>query len=53
MTMVPRDKTAEDQISAAKKMPSGRDIDNAGNPIDSLAVADAMSAPSGGKKQSK
>ena len=52
MTMVPRDPISEDQITAAKKMPSAP-VDNAGNPINSLAVSDAMSAPSGGKKSVK
>lgn len=46
MSMVPRDKTSEDQIAAAKVMPSGP-IDNAGNPINSDKVSDALGVPSG------
>lgn len=53
MAMVPRDKTSEDQITAAKVMPSGRDVDNAGNPINSYNVEQALGVPSGGKKGTK
>lgn len=53
MAMVPRDKTSEDQINAAKVMPSGRTVDNAGNPINSYNVEQALGVPSGGKKGTK
>lgn len=53
MSMVPRNKTSEEQIAAAKVMPSGRTVDNAGNPISSYNVEQALGAPSGGKKDTK
>lgn len=46
MTMVPRDKISEDQITEAKKMPNAP-VDNAGNPINSLDVSEALATPSG------
>lgn len=53
MSMVPRDKTSEEQIAAAKVMPSGRTVDNAGNPINSYNVEQALAIPTGGKKGTK
>lgn len=47
MSMVPRGKVSEDQIAAAKVMPGGNKVDNAGNPINSLSVEDALGVPSG------
>lgn len=46
MAMVPRTKVSEDQIAAAKVMPSGP-VDGAGNPINSLAVEAALGVPVG------